>query len=395
MLTWSNWKTEPRSNRYHYGSRFARHVPVLFVQPDGEPGTTESTELRNLDILHVGSIYHADQLSRVHDCLGRRGLTRPLLWIYNPRYTGLENHFRDALRVYHATEDYFTNWRSWRTRSRWYRYEVLKIRCSLVSLLQAVDLVVTVTDGVGRRIRSFAQYGGPILVLENGCDFSFWDVPALPAPHRERKIALYQGGINDRLDTLLLGEVMQKLPDWEFHFCGALDPDFAGWESLRRRPNCRYLGSLDPKGLRNAMYASTAALIPFVQEPYITRQSLPLKAFEYAACGLPTVSVPIDALSRHERTFKFATNADEFAAALTKLAATRFVPADVQARKQVARQQSYDRRFDELTAQLAYVKRSRSSPTWGARARIVGLELAANWNRFLFKMQRALAGGAG
>src|SRR5437016_5499446 len=35
MLTWSDWRTEPRSNRYHYATRFARSLPVLFVQPDG------------------------------------------------------------------------------------------------------------------------------------------------------------------------------------------------------------------------------------------------------------------------------------------------------------------------------------------------------------------------
>ena len=38
MLTWSDWFTEPVSNRYHYATRFAKHLPVIFVQPDKEEG---------------------------------------------------------------------------------------------------------------------------------------------------------------------------------------------------------------------------------------------------------------------------------------------------------------------------------------------------------------------
>ena len=34
MLTVSDWHEEPRSNRYHYATRFARIAPVVFVQVD-------------------------------------------------------------------------------------------------------------------------------------------------------------------------------------------------------------------------------------------------------------------------------------------------------------------------------------------------------------------------
>ena len=34
MLTWCEWNSRPRSNHYHYASRFAKQVPVLFVQPN-------------------------------------------------------------------------------------------------------------------------------------------------------------------------------------------------------------------------------------------------------------------------------------------------------------------------------------------------------------------------
>jgi glycosyltransferase involved in cell wall biosynthesis len=389
MLTLSNWTTESRSNRYHYASRFAKHVPVLFVQPDAEASLEEPTEISGLNIVHVGAKYDDGQLAPVRRLLERRGLSNPLLWIYNPNYIGLEENFGDAIRVYHATEDYFTDWGPHQVRSRLVRSQVLTFRRRLVLFLQKVDLVVSVTHGVGHRLRSFARYHGPLLVLENGCDFSFWQAEAHPPTDRGavRDVAIYQGGINHRLDVPLLLHVMTALPAWEFRFCGPVGTGFGGMEALRQKPNFRYLGNLRPEVLRAALYAATVGLIPYVQDRYITRQSLPLKAFEYAACGLPVVSVPIASLARHQ-IFAFASTAEEFAASIARVGATRFEPRAIETRTKAARLQSYDHRFHELTEFLDRMTRAAPSRAFGARMRAVSLKIAAQWNRFLSNLER-------
>src|SRR5438270_693017 len=85
MLTWSDWHTEPRSNRYHYATRFARYLPVYFVQPDGEATVIrfEALPEANITLVHVPGIYDL-----VHACLLEKALKacsvyRPLLWVYN------------------------------------------------------------------------------------------------------------------------------------------------------------------------------------------------------------------------------------------------------------------------------------------------------------------------
>src|SRR5437016_3918329 len=85
MLTWSNWKTEMRSNRYHYASRFARSLPVVFVQADHASADAEfeHTELDRLDLLHVFARYGPDQTRLLEAALRSRGIRRPLLWVYN------------------------------------------------------------------------------------------------------------------------------------------------------------------------------------------------------------------------------------------------------------------------------------------------------------------------
>src|SRR3990172_8738951 len=63
MLTWSDWHTEPRSNRYHYAKRVSQHLPVIFVQPDRPKGQYEfeATELERVTILHIDEFYGPEQ----------------------------------------------------------------------------------------------------------------------------------------------------------------------------------------------------------------------------------------------------------------------------------------------------------------------------------------------
>ena len=87
MLTMSNWKTELRSNRYHYASRFSQLYPVIFVQADlTEPGYQfENTECNNVFILHVYFNFHRQkQADLIAEALNSKGIIAPLLWIYQP-----------------------------------------------------------------------------------------------------------------------------------------------------------------------------------------------------------------------------------------------------------------------------------------------------------------------
>src|SRR5512138_708664 len=110
MLTWSNWKTEPRSNRYHYASRFAQHLPVIFVQPDlvKPEAIFENTQIDNLVVLHVYATYGREQTALINKALVEKRLTRPLLWVYNIYFSHFIAQRYSPLLVYHATEDYFS-----------------------------------------------------------------------------------------------------------------------------------------------------------------------------------------------------------------------------------------------------------------------------------------------
>lgn len=352
MLTWSNWKTEPRSNRYHYATRFARELPVLFVQPDSTDGeiTSEPVPGTNIEIIHVSGEYGPMQSKALKAELCRRGVSRPLLWIYNVFFEHFVSTSSTELKIYHATEDYLTPPDGWAAGDD-------VVRAPLIRLLNEVDLVVAVSKGVAESYRDRGGYTGETLILTNGCDFAFWKASgaaAYRAPENEKRVALFQGGINARLDFALLTELASLMPDWEFWFCGHDGSGGSGWETLRTFSNVAYLGNLTPEEIARTARSSLVGLIPFKQDELI-RRSLPLKAYEYAACGLPVVTVPIDALEALPSVFRRARTAAEFANAISNLAPSRTDQFALEERLAAAANNSYDKHFYLLTQNILEV----------------------------------------
>ena len=73
MLAWADWKTEPRSNRYHFATRFAGELPVLFLQPDAHRrrGTIrlESTEVDRVEIVHTSYLVDESEVQALLEML--------------------------------------------------------------------------------------------------------------------------------------------------------------------------------------------------------------------------------------------------------------------------------------------------------------------------------------
>jgi hypothetical protein len=351
MFTWSNWRTEPRSNRYHYATRLARHWPVYFVQKTEPPNAAieEAVDGHNIRVLHLGENYGKDQSEALRTLLESKGVKRPLYWVYNSHFVDYVERFPGALHIYHGTEDYFG------THSDLPMADGPVLR-DFKRLLPLIDLSVAVTSGVANSLQKYGQFEGPVILLRNGCDAAHW-AKAIPAKRHEggSPIAIYQGGINARLDFALLGELADNMPDWQFHFCGdstyAPQPD---WNRVVARPNVRTFGQVHPDKIAVMQARATAGIIPFRQISTM-QVSLPLKAYEYVASGLPVVTIPIDELDRAPDLFARATNAAEFAEKLRELAPTRWRLEDLQRRLSAAKAVSYDSMFEELLEKMAEV----------------------------------------
>jgi glycosyltransferase involved in cell wall biosynthesis len=265
---------------------------------------------------------------------------------------------------------------------------MLSIQRAMVRAVHASDLVVCVSAGVAEGVARNCAFAGQVRIIENGCDFAFWSEGAKLARRvGSPPVAIYQGGINERLDERLMAEVLERLPNWEFHFYGRVAPSYAGIHRLSRAPNFRYLGTTTPELLREAMHHADVGLMPYRQLPALTSRLFPLKAFEYSACGLPVVSVPIDSVARFPEAFAFARTAEEFASAIVREAARRDAPSLRAARLAAARAQDYDGRFAEVEACLAELRPGPRTIS-GSRARLASLFMREQWNRVVSRATR-------
>lgn len=360
MLTWSDWDSEPRSNRYHFAIRFGQVLPVLFFQHKHQKEellSVRGSGVENVDIVDVPSGLDANDVSNIKQFLGSRGIKNPLIWIYDPvNYGELIKALPRAFRVYHASEDYFAETVS-------FSLALEPVRIALTTLLKEIDMLVACSQAVAKSYVVSGQYSGPLIVSDNGCDAEFLlnigrefstDLPSTKMP-----IAIYQGGINQRLDYRLIYNVIESMTDWEFRFCGAALKSKA-WQRVLKLPNVKYLGELDVGGVARQMCEATVGIIPFIQDQLI-KNSLPLKAYEYVACGLPVVTVPISSLEDRADLFTTATNFLEFETAIRNGALSRRDASALRIRREAALENSYNRRFSELSQALVGARAAMDS----------------------------------
>jgi glycosyltransferase involved in cell wall biosynthesis len=355
MLTWSDWHSEPRSNRYHFATRFAKIIRVFFVQMKSgiEHAEVEILDGYNIVIIHITDRYGRNQSELLSSILADQGVRRPLLWVYNCYFEDFIRYYPAELRVYHATEHYFSTTDFLAT--------AVQLQDQLRRVLKETELLVSVSSGVAESYRDSGGYTGPSILLRNGCDFEFWketNAFQYMPPVGGRNTAFFQGVINERLDFDLLQSLVEALPEWQFWFCGEnVDPP--GWRELAKMPNVKNFGFVAPSEIAGLAQHCAVGLIPYKQGDLIAK-SLPLKAYEYVACGLPVVTVPIADLAARPDLFAQASTADEFRKAIEAAATTRTDPSLIELRLAAGQAESYDRRFEDLEDALIDALKTRS-----------------------------------
>ena len=355
FLTMSNWKTELRSNRYHYATRFARHFKVIFVQPtlDTPEYYFEDIDIPNIQLLHVYSNYNSPlQTKLISRALNSINIISPLIWIYNPFFYYYIKQANSPLTVYHATETYFSEDYVNRFDKDSFFIQALK------SILCQANKIICVSDGVAEGItNNLPELSNKIDVVTNGCDYEFYagkllqEIATNKLSEHNRKIVFYQGNIYNKLDFDMLVEVVEHLPDWTFRFCGPVGPTNLQWEKLLKFKNFQYLGVLSPEEVRTEAYGSTVGIIPFTTFSYL-KGSFPLKAFEYIACGLPVISSHIDALTPYKDIIDFVSDKDSFIDAIRCSEKKRFDSILLKKRLDAAEKQSYNNKFKIISDKL-------------------------------------------
>lgn len=221
------------------------------------------------------------------------------------------------------------------------------------ALLAGADLVTVSSSLLRRRARAHRD---EVVVVRNGCDYEHF--AATTARHNARPTIGFYGAIADWFDSALVAALAKRRPDWDFVLVGST------WSGrvarLKRLANVTLPGEQPYESLPRWLGGFDVAIIPFRRTP-LTAATNPVKVYEMLASGRPVVSVPLPEIIPLTPFVRLAASAAEFEREIE--AALAEDGGAAAARRAFAREQTWERRFEEFAAAItARFPRARTTP---------------------------------
>ncbi len=368
----ANWDDNSWVNVQHIMLRLARNNKILYIDSIGlrRPNITKRSDfsrvvrrlinfLRGLRMvksnLYVLSpiilpIYHIGFIRRIN-CIVLSAFIRlcglilnfksPILWIFLPTAFCLADRLKNKLTIYHCVDEYAEN-------PLVRRNIIIKMENELI---KKADIVFTTSNPLyeSKRNKNINTY-----LFTNVADCG--------------SFISYKGDISDRLksinhpligfvgnitaykvDFALLEFLAKKRPNWNIVLVGPVgrgDPN-TNVDRLKKINNIHFIGEVRNHLLPAYIKAFDVCLIPFKLNK-TTRNSFPLKFFEYLACGKPVVSTGIDSLKEFEGYCKLADNREEYLISIESF--LRNDSKEEQDRRiDFARKNSWETRMEEIS----------------------------------------------
>lgn len=377
-------------NRQQVMWRLARHHQVLFVEPQREPGipfranlrkklpALLSVQMQRLDapgrefwiltpppaipytlamtrdgcrpswVRAIARLNCAVLSHTIRRALRRLGVSVYTLWLYEPFHYPLLQSLRAQMTVFYVYDevaDFVTN-----------RKVADVMRAYDEALTRRVDVVFATSRPKYEKRRPLNRH---TYLSPNGVDFELFHQAAqagcAPAPEVAqipRPIAGFVGWLGFHIDIGLLLHLSEQLPGWSLVLVGPDDlPDDGPAGKLRLRENVHFLGRQPLDRLPRFLTAFDVALMPYTLEGHAL-SIYPLKLHEYLAAGLPVVATALPVLEEFRDVVAVADSHDAFVAAVVQSTQARDA-AHTAAQIAVARQNTWDRRVEEIRAVLA------------------------------------------
>ncbi|MFQ5787498.1 MAG: glycosyltransferase [Thermodesulfobacteriota bacterium] len=196
-----------------------------------------------------------------------------------------------------------------------------------------------------------------VFYIPNGVDFTYFnramnsksyepdDLLSIPRP----RIG-YAGNIeHERMDYNLLQKIAKTHPEWSLVLIGWISSEAQEKvKSLAQLQNVYILPYKPHTVIPNYLKRFDVGLISFRVTPFSNAMH-PMKMYEYLAVGLPVVSTMLDELKPYIKVVSIARNIDEFVRLIEKALITNS-PEMVQARVEVARENSWEHRMADISA---------------------------------------------
>ena len=279
-----------------------------------------------------------------------------ILWIGSPSLLAesILERTQPQLVVYDCMDRYAA-FHSGPTRSRVERAER--------AIVERADLVFATSHGLVRRLQEFAP---SVELSPNGVDFARFALDRSAEPPAWRRkltgpVVGYHGVLGDWLDYEMLAWLADRRRDWSFV---AIGPNASRRSrAFLSKPNVHYLGSVPYAELPNHTVWFDAGLVPFEQND-LTSCVHPIKALEYLAAGLPTISTPLADLSDLAGVIRFAETPYEWLSAIEdSLDPAARTQEQIAARRQAVVGRTWNQAGETIAARLDAALAAGKRPT--------------------------------
>ena len=221
---------------------------------------------------------------------------------------------------------------------------------NITKYAQAADIVLTVNEHVRKKYRFL---NGNIHVIRNATNYSNFDrksynpIVFLDMIKSNKKPIIGYSGIASmsRIDSNLLGFLLEKRQDWQFVFVGPAKSDFK--ERYLHYNNFHHLPHVDYQILPDYLRYFDVAIVPFKINEH-TRGNDLLKFHDFLAMGKPVVTTEVGGATDLADVVKIAQNPSEFLNLIEK-ALLNESKEDILHRKKCAQKNSWSERIVEFT----------------------------------------------
>ena len=282
--------------------------------------------------------------------LGREGPGPLVTYVFHPRLWPYARAVRPDILLYHAY-DLFNAQVGWNSTMAGHEREMIR----------KADLVLGSSEVICAELR--AQGAAAPVLLPNAADFGAFaldrgsapppaDLAGIPGPR-----VGYLGKLSRKVDLALVTALATRHPDWQFVFVGSHDnrdaESAAGFAAASARANIHFLGFKDHTLLPQYAAQMDANIIAHrIEDGLWTHGTFPLKLFEYLAAGAPVVSADIPSVRPFSAVVTIARTLDDWSSALTQAITSSGDAGAREARRAVARENTWDQRVATIDALL-------------------------------------------
>ncbi len=295
-------------------------------------------------------------VNRINASIMRRWLSRQvkqlgfrdvIYWNFQPQSPGLSRAVAPILSVFHCVDDFSAI-------PHWWNQADSSMAREAESCREADVVVCT-----GRKlVQSRRKFNANIHFVPEGADVELFYTAALPETKVPAgmdalpgKVVGYVGVIDFRLDMELLAYVARQRPEWSVAIVGPVKGDTQDVSMLKSLPNVHFFGRQRLEDLPAYVKAMDVCTIPYILNDY-SHHIFPLKLYEYMAAGKPIVASDMEEMRPYAGDeMTIAHSPEEFLAAVDD-AMKSDTPERAAARREAARNESWDHRVEQVSAIL-------------------------------------------